>query len=237
MRSALNRIEKEFEHDLAKREQEVRALRDSVISGRARRQALIDERKIKAVETMWTYATTDLAAFKFLSGMVAVLKVRNISEKIDDEDNFQIITEIKKMNRKINFENPEINLIRTDIEIERVFISDVSWAYLNAYRTIILSSYMIFIALFNRVKEIYNIIDIESIRSIVLLAAPEAKSFVECHEVESYYYLLPVLEEKLLNQLRNDMSGIEVDKDEIEKSKKIMENVNALFSNYNKNKN
>jgi hypothetical protein len=74
LRTTLRNNEEQFKSDLRDKEAEIVALRDSVLSGSANRQTLLDKRRFGAVEKIWT-AINDMGQFKNLFVMTAPFKL------------------------------------------------------------------------------------------------------------------------------------------------------------------
>ncbi len=53
LRTELHKSEEKFKQELQAREAEISALRNGVMGGRATRQAIIDKRRVEAVEHLW----------------------------------------------------------------------------------------------------------------------------------------------------------------------------------------
>ena len=70
LRSDLRRSEEELKSELRSKEAQITALRDGILSGRAQRQALVDKRRLEAVDGLWA-AYTDLAPFAVVSRYMA----------------------------------------------------------------------------------------------------------------------------------------------------------------------
>src|SRR4029077_8681731 len=66
LRSDLRRSEEELKSELRSKEAEITALRDGILSGRAQRQALVDKRRLEAIDGLWAAFTT-LAPFTMVS--------------------------------------------------------------------------------------------------------------------------------------------------------------------------
>jgi hypothetical protein len=66
--------------ELRGKEAEISALRDAVLSGKAWRQSLLDKRRLKAVEHVWS-AITALTPFHFVSVSMAILDLEKVSER------------------------------------------------------------------------------------------------------------------------------------------------------------
>jgi hypothetical protein len=68
LRATLKASEEELKSDLREKEVEIGILRNTVLSGSASRQALLDKRRLEAVEKIWT-AVNDSVQLKDLFSM------------------------------------------------------------------------------------------------------------------------------------------------------------------------
>jgi hypothetical protein len=66
LRSDLRRSEEDLKSELRSKEAEITALRDGILSGRTQRQALVDKRRLEAIDGLWAAFTT-LAPFTMVS--------------------------------------------------------------------------------------------------------------------------------------------------------------------------
>src|SRR5262249_18345187 len=83
LRTELRHNEERFKSELRDKEAEIAALRNSVLSGSASRQSLLDKRRFEAVERIWI-AVNDLAQLKPLSGLMAVMNVKEMAKDAND---------------------------------------------------------------------------------------------------------------------------------------------------------
>ncbi len=73
IRADLRASEERLKSDLRTKETEISALRDGILSGRAQRQALLDQRRLEAVERIWTRVSTGLGAYKSIATMMGIV--------------------------------------------------------------------------------------------------------------------------------------------------------------------
>ena len=121
VRTELRKSEELFKGDLRAKETELAALRDGVLSGRAQRQALLDKRRLDAVERIWA-AVIALAPYKTVSAFMARINFSAAAKQAPHEPKLRKFFEIIGSN------------IPTDAlfgraENEQPFVSPLAWAY------------------------------------------------------------------------------------------------------------
>jgi hypothetical protein len=123
LRAEIRRSEEELKSQLRIKETEITALREGVLSGRTQRQALVDKRRIEAVEKLWS-GIVALSPYKGLSASVAVLNVDALARRSDDPKIKLFIAAVAtavKRDPEALSNNPATN--------ERPFVSALAWAY------------------------------------------------------------------------------------------------------------
>jgi hypothetical protein len=91
LRAELRKNEELFKSDLRDKEAEISTLRNTVLSGSAGRQALLDKRRFEAVEKVWA-AVNDLGRLKVLSGIMAALNYKAVAKEASDPRMQQVLT-------------------------------------------------------------------------------------------------------------------------------------------------
>jgi hypothetical protein len=91
LRAAFRASEERLKSDLRNKEDEISTLRNSVLSGSAGRQALLDKRRFEAVDKVWA-AVNDLGQLKGLSGMMAVLNFKAVAKEASDPRMQKVVT-------------------------------------------------------------------------------------------------------------------------------------------------
>ena len=113
--------------DLRAKETEISALREMVLGGRGQRQALLDKRKLEAVERIWV-SLTRLAPFAGVARMMAGINFDVAAKRTPNEPKLRMVFEmIAKPSLIDSFdkEHPAIH--------EQPFLSPLAWAYYSAY--------------------------------------------------------------------------------------------------------
>src|SRR4051812_19881051 len=90
-KSVTSKFEKELEavrSDLRVKEGKITALQGSVLSGRAGRQAILDKRRIEAVENLWR-EVNKLNAFLWPTRVMEVLKIDEIDSRAQFDPNIR----------------------------------------------------------------------------------------------------------------------------------------------------
>lgn len=120
--------------ELRTKENQIVALQDSVLTGRATREALLDKRRLKAIEHVWD-AFVDLGAYKPVAAMMSPLEENASFQQSNDP-------EVQKFFQTISGLAPELKKPDRLIDKEKLFISPLAWAYFQAYRSVIISIYL-----------------------------------------------------------------------------------------------
>lgn len=205
-----------LQSDLRSKEHQLTALREAVLSGRASRQQLLDQRRLEAVERVWK-SVMELAPYKVLSALLVSVNL-DIAEKEAARDPkvrelFEILGRSISSSDKVP-ENSAIN--------EKPFISPIAWAYFSAYQTILAGAFAQYKALEIGIENPRQFIDTDSVKKVLKTTLPHLSDFVEKHDSTAYHYLLNELEERLLEELRAMLEGADVDETSLKRSAEIM---------------
>ena len=217
LRAELRRSEEELKSQLRIKETEITALREGVLSGRTQRQALVDKRRIEAVDKVWN-GIVALSSYKGLSASVAVLNVDALARRSDDPKIKLFITAVAtavKRDPEALSNNPAAN--------ERPFVSALAWAYFTAYLTIVTISFASLKLAEVGVPNLSELFAKDNIRNLLKAALPHRSEFVDRHEPNAYYYLLDEIEQNLLTELQKILRGEDQDLAGIEQAARIME--------------
>jgi hypothetical protein len=220
VRAEFRSNEEKLKSELRAREDELSVIREKVLSGRANRDALVDARRLKAVERAWG-SVTALASFKAISGSMAVIKLSEASKAAP------IDAKVRKIFEIIVSPVPENKPPEDPAKNERPFLTPLAWAYLSAFRTIVVSSYMKAKALSMGIEDLNKLMPSENIKKVLKATLPEFSDYIDKNEPETFHYLLEYIEGKLLEELKKMLEGADVDKASVERSAVIMKAVNA----------
>jgi hypothetical protein len=212
------RLEK-LRSDLRDKEAEISTLRNSVLSGSANRQALLDKRRFEAVEKVWA-AVNDLGQLKSLSATMAILNFKAVAKEASDPKMQQFITAIGAGTpdiQNLNFSNVATN--------ERPFLPELAWAYFAAYTTILYGSQARYIVLKSGLDDADIYLSNDGAKKILKAALPHRNKFIDENEPGAYYDLLEEIEGFLLFELRKILEGKDADQTAAAQAKEIIDAV------------
>jgi hypothetical protein len=221
LRAELRKNEEEFKSELRTKETQISALRDGVLSGRANRQALVDKRRIEAVERVWK-AVIELAPFKIISATMAAIKFDEAAKATPTDPNVRKLFGIIG-NTQTN-DNPPENPAR----FEQPFVSLLAWAYFAAYQSVVYHSYAKLKVLELGIKEPGELINTEHVENLLKTALPHMTKYIDENDSSVYHYLLDELEKKLLAELTKMLQGEDIDEESAKQSLDIMKKVEKL---------
>lgn len=214
VRAELRRTEEEFRSALRLREAEVTSLQSALLSGQSQRLALLDKRRVEAVEAIWT-SVGALAPAKGFAGMVAVMNLPDVAKHSKTDPKIkQFMTMLTEQLEVCGKPNLPPNPVK-----DQPFVSPLAWAYYAAYAAVCgfyyVTAKVIAIGITNAIND-------EPIRRIVLAALPQAREHIEQFGPSSFYFWLDTLEELLLAELRRNLQDPSIDQQRAEQAKAIM---------------
>lgn len=221
LRAELRTNEERFKSDLRTKEAEISALREGVLSGRANRQALLDKRRLEAVEKIWA-AVIALGPAKAVSGTMSIVRYDEVAKRMSTDAKLREVMEALLPSTDEYTKN-----ITRD---EQPFVSQLAWAYYLAYVVIIRSACFRADALRAGLEEPHEILDHERIKAVLKAALPDKSHLIETGPPAAFHDLLDELEERLLAKLKNLLEGRDLDEAAIVQAKHIVDASNKLAS-------
>ncbi len=218
----------EFKSQLSQNGNDVKDLRENALKGMHFRQSKLYEKQIEAVEILWSdvielskvkHISTNMLAFSTSYERIAKIsetdpKIRDLFETL--EGDFDIT--------KVNFLNGERL---------RPFITPLAWAYYNAYKAILVNDIIKFSVL--KIGVGTDILkDSSHLKSILEVALPDKKEYINDRKTKSFYYLLEILENRLLEELKSVLKGNENSQESITLASSIMQEVENIQQEQNK---
>lgn len=222
LRADLRKSEEQYKSGLRDSEAKMAALRDSVLSGSAGRQALLHKRRFEAVEKVWT-AVDELAELKVLSGTMAILNYKAIAREASTPNMQEFLSIIGSI-------APDIKQIKNVARGEQPFLPELAWAYFWAYRSILHMNYARYMVLKNAVgndDDFEKYFSIEGVKKIIKATLPHRSKFIDENDPGAYHYLLDEIEARLLAELRKILEGKDADQADVARAREIMENIGA----------
>jgi DNA-binding protein Fis len=224
LRSEFRRSEEYLKSELRSKETEIAALRDGVLSGRAQRQALVDKRRLEAIDGLWA-AFTALAPFTMVAKMMGSIKFDVAAREVHRHPNTQ------QFFRMISGGDQKENLAKIGQQSGRShqpFVSPLAWAYFSAYQAVVVGAYIRAKVLEIGVEDAHKMINDEPIKDVLKTALPHYTQFIDEQRVDVYHLLLDDLEKHLIAELQKMMRGDEQDQASVEQAARIMEMVGRV---------
>jgi len=220
LRAEIQATSVRFESELRAKESEIDALRSSVLSGRAGREAMLDKRRFEAVEKVWK-GIGEVNKAKIIGQLMAHLNMKAASKAVRDP-NFQRFLEA------IGTAAPQPKDIVDPARDEEPFVPPLAWAYYSAYRTVLLGMLMQYHILKIGVGDTSDLLATEPIRQMLKEVLPHHAKFIDEHEPNSYVLLLDEIQKSLLTELRKILDGQEADQASTTRAAAIMDAVRQV---------
>ena len=221
LRSDLRRSEEELKSELRSKEAQITALRDGIFSGRTQRQALVDKRRLEAIDGLWAAFTT-LTPFTLVSRMMGSINFDVAAREAHQHPNTQ------QFFRMISGGDQTENLAKMaqhSGRSQQPFVSPLAWAYFSAYQTVVVGAYIRAKVLEIGMKDAHKLITDEPIKDVLKAALPHYSQFIDEQPVAAYHFLLDDLEKHLIAELQKMIHGDEQDQASVEQAARIMEMV------------
>lgn len=223
VRSELRKNEEEFKAALRTKEVELAALRDGILTGRAQRQALLDQRRVAAVDGLWK-GFMALAPFFGISAYMAVIKFEAAAEEAARNP---AIRDMFTTLQKAVAGDPDALLKKLDAQAkeQQPFVSPLAWAYYSAYQSIVLHAFIRAKVLQIGLENPGQFFREEPIKKVLKAALPHQSEYIDMYGASGYHYLLEELEKNLLAELQRMLTGADQDAAGVAQATRIMEMV------------
>lgn len=212
--------------ELRLKESQITALRDGVLSGRTQRQALLDKRRLDAVERLWT-AFMGLTPFVMVSGFMSAIKFDASAEEASRNPNLRRFFSTIAGNHDEKLKLLSENQAKT----EQPFVSPLAWAYFYAYQTIVLSAYMRAKMLEIGLEKPSKLFNEEGVKNLLKAALSRQSEYIDQWGASGYYYLLEELEKNLFAELQKMLRGEDEDQASIKQAARIMDLAHKAAAN------
>jgi hypothetical protein len=221
LRSDLRRSEEELKSELRSKEAQITALTDGILSGRTQRQALVDKRRLEAIDGLWA-AFNALASFTMVSRFMTSINFDVAAKEVHQYPNAQ------QLFRIIAGDDQTANLEKLGQhpgKREQPFVTSLAWAYYSAYQNVVMGAYMRAKTLEIGLQNADRFFTDEPTKNILKAALPDYSQFIDEHGFSGFHFLLEDLEKHLIAELQKMMRGDEQDEASVEQATRIMEMV------------
>lgn len=221
-KSVTSRFEREMEavrSDLRLKESKITALQSAALNGRAGRQALMDTRRIEAVDTLWRDVIR-LNPFLWSTRMTEILKLDAIAERVNSEPN------VKTFIETLGGEDLAEKLKELEAEKVRPFLPAEVWSLFSTYQGLLIFCYLrIKGSSFGLDKKMFKEDDmINQIKTVV----PHFSQYLDDHGIAGAAGLANILRDLVLDSLKLTVKNLGSDMDDIAEIREIMKKLNEF---------
>lgn len=221
LRSELRQSEATFGAELRANERQIKSLTDAALSLRSTRQAVLDARRLAAVEKIWN-AKLASDRLKMGAGMVSSLNLDKLYEAAGQGDpKIKLFAETLMAGIDIKKDLQELSALS-----ERPFLPPELWALFSAYQGVLIHSIMHLQVIALGATRFMKRED--ALKPLMLAALPEHKDYIEKFGFGGYFYLLDVLEQKLLLAIVEVLEGRDLDEATLKRTAEIIAAGNLL---------
>jgi hypothetical protein len=208
--------------DLRAKEAEISALREMVLSGTAQRKALVDKRKLEAVERIWA-SLTRLAPFVAVSRSMRSINLAHAAKRTPQEPKlrhfFDVIAKPSLVD-SFDKDHPAIH--------EQPFLTPLAWAYYSAYQSILMGAYTTARVLAEGVEEPEKLLRRDNAKGLLKAILPHQSEWIDSNDPSAYDYLLDEIKDLLLLELRKALEGQDAEREAVEQAKRIAEQMRKM---------
>jgi len=216
LRGELRESEERLKSELRTKEAEIAALRDGALSGRTQRQALIEKRRIDAVERVWAAIGT-LAPLSIVSELMARVDFKVAAELAPRDER------VRQFAGMIAKNAPDLNHLKHEASNERPFVSSLAWAYFSAYQIVLFAAYMRAKALELGLTDAGKLFNDEPVKDALKAALPHQSEYIDRFDASAHHFLLEELREKLLTELQRMLRGEDLDEAGVAQAARIIQ--------------
>jgi hypothetical protein len=213
LRAEVRAKEEILRADLRSKESEIAALRSGAMTAMASRQMALDRRKLEAVDQLWS-AVTALGPARAMSAFIAAVNFEVAAKEAENNP------KVREMFTMISAGFDPEKIDSSGSAKARPFVSPMTWALFRAYQTIVMTAVVKLQIMKTGVGA--KLLNKGHISELIKAALPHQTGFVDKFGDTGYHYLLEELEERLLDEMRKMLAGIEADKASIVQAAEIL---------------
>jgi hypothetical protein len=215
-RSELRISEDTFKDQLASKASEIAVLREAVFGGRATRRALVEKRRMVAIDGLWE-EFIKLRRYLFAASLMDIFTIESIAKQVARNPEF------KKFFETIAKNLPEPNIPDASWgKAQQPYVSPLAWGYFSAYQTVMTASVGLLKMLELGVEQPQNFLSKAGIADVLKAALPHRSAYIDQAGQVVHSSLLNEIENNLLAELTRLIQGVEDDQADIEQATAIL---------------
>lgn len=205
-RAVEHRFEKQletFKSEIRDNEKELEQIRTFLVSARRERDSAIQARRFEAAENLLR-ARHSLSQFSML---VEYMKILNGTEIIKEGDNPDLIDFINTLIKPFDLDEKIKSLGDVDKATARLYLSDKTLKYFDAYQNIILHAAMMMKMYSIPLRNKGDLVKAGNLAKTITDIVPSAKEGFERYGESYAYYWAQYFYDEVLRSLRHEVSG------------------------------
>lgn len=207
--------------ELKSKEAQIESLRSGAMSGLITRQGALYQRKIQAIDQIWS-SVKELEKGKYISSMLGSLNIEESMKQSGRDLKFtDFINTIA-----CNFDLADLDM--SGSKFARPFLTPLAWAYYSAYFTVIIQAAVITNILKIGVPDPEKYLKLENSSNLLKAVLPSWSDYIDQHGISGHHHLLDEVEKLLLAELKNMQDGHEDDKENTIRAAKINQEVKKV---------
>lgn len=220
IQSQMRESEERLKAELRAKETEIAALRGGALTAMSSRQITLDKRRLEAVDQLWT-SVTALGPARTIAALMSSISFEKAAPITERDPKARQVFEI--MGAAFDLKNLDLS----GASKARPFLSPMVWATFSALQAVVMHAVMQWHILKSGLgsKDFTNN---EAISKLIKVALPHYSDYIDKFGPSAYYYLLEALDDRLLREIQQMLSGVEADKNSIERAAEIVRQSNVV---------
>jgi len=230
--SELKRVEHDFKESeirlsasIARQDKSIEHLQSGVLSNLTSRNLRLYEKRLNALDTIWE-VIVESGRFKSL---IQIVYTFNLDAVFDDEKASSVISDLLK--KTLPIEKNTLDFFNKATFV-RPHISVLVWAYYRAYEAIVAHGCAIALVLQTRVPSKF-LSDGADVKILIHTVLPQLSDAPDKLDLRNSLKYLDLIEHEILEAIKHDLNGTDLDHSQVKKAKQILEIANNLSGQLN----
>lgn len=207
--------------DLRDEEAQIGSLRSGAMSGLISRQGALYERKIVAIDQLWS-SVREIEKGEFLVKNMSCFKFKDCAKKTEKSLQARGVFDVLGG----NFDITELDF--SGAARSRPFLTPLAWAYYSTYKSIIFLAHTKISLLKSGVEDAQKHIDFDIANNLLRAAIPLRGEYIDENGSAVHHVFLDKVKQLLLVELQNIQSAEEADKENTGRAKLILSEVDRV---------
>jgi hypothetical protein len=212
--------EERLKADLRAKEAEISALRTGALTAIASRQAALDQRRLEAVDQIWS-AVHALGPARGLMQSMSVLKYEHAAEAAEKDPRARMVFEA------FGKEEVLLHLDTSSAHKARPYVTEPVWAAYSALSALCYNAILRWHTLKNGLGRM-DLVKNEAVAKLIKAALPHQAGLIDKWGPSEWYYFGEELESKLIEELRVMLSGTETNEEQLRQSAEVIKLASEL---------